>query len=61
MDLYHERWAIEELYKISKRIAQIEEFRAKTERGVKQEIYAHLLLINLSRFLNSILKTTCLL
>lgn len=50
MDLYHERWTIEELYKINKRVAEIEEFRAKTERGVKQEIYAHLLLINLSRF-----------
>lgn len=49
-DLYHERWSIEELYKISKRIVDIEEFHSKTERGVKQEIYAHLLLINLSRF-----------
>jgi hypothetical protein len=49
-DLYHERWSIEELYKISKNIVDIEEFHSKTERGVKQEIYAHLLLINLSRF-----------
>lgn len=49
-ELYHERWSIEELYKISKRIVDIEEFHSKTERGVKQEIYAHLLLINLSRF-----------
>ena len=48
--LYHERWNIEELYKISKKIVDIEEFHSKTERGVKQEIYAHLLLINLSRF-----------
>lgn len=50
LDLYHERWSIEELYKISKRIVAIEEFHSKTERGIKQEIYAHLLLINLSRF-----------
>lgn len=50
MELYHERWDIEELYKITKQIASIEEFRSKTERGVKQEIYAHLLLVNLSRF-----------
>ncbi len=49
-NLYHERWSIEELYKISKKIVDIEEFHSKTERGVKQEIYAHLLLINLSRF-----------
>lgn len=49
-DLYHERWSIEELYKVSKEIVDIEEFHSKTERGVKQEIYAHLLLVNLSRF-----------
>ena len=49
-DLYHERWSIEELYKISKNIIDIEDFHSKIERGVKQEIYAHLLLINLSRF-----------
>lgn len=49
-DLYHERWNVEELYKISKKIVDIEEFHSKTERGVKQEIYAHLLLVNLSRF-----------
>ena len=50
MDLYHERWKIEELYKITKQITEIEEFHSKTERGVKQEIYAHLLLVNLSQF-----------
>ncbi|KIE05697.1 hypothetical protein NF27_DN00130 [Candidatus Jidaibacter acanthamoeba] len=49
-DLYHERWSIEELYKISKKIINIDEFHSKTGRGVKQEVYAHLLLINLSRF-----------
>ncbi len=49
-NLYHERWDIEELYKISKQIIDIENFHSKTERGVKQEIHAHILLINLSRF-----------
>lgn len=49
-EIYHERWSIEELYKISKNIVDIEEFHSKTERGVKQEIYAHLLLVNLARF-----------
>ncbi len=48
--LYHERWMIEELYKISKNIMEIENFHSKTERGIRQEIYAHLLLINISRF-----------
>lgn len=49
-DLYHEGWSIEELYKISKRIVAIKEFHSKTERSIKQEIYAHLLFLNLSRF-----------
>jgi len=48
--LYHERWGVEEFYKISKHIIDIEQFHSKTERGVCQEIYAHILLINLSRF-----------
>ena len=43
------RWGIEELYKISKRF--IEEFHSKTACRVKQELYAHILLNNLSRFL----------
>mgnify|MGYP001591157980 FL=1 len=48
-DLYHGRWGIEELYKISKNYIDVEDFHSKTERGIKQEIYAHALLINLSR------------
>lgn len=47
--IYHGRWGIEELYKISKRFINIEEFHSKTERGVKQELYAHALLINIAR------------
>ena|SRR5438552_331324 len=49
VDLYHGRWGIEELYKISKNFIDIEDFHAQTERGVKQELYGHLLLINLTR------------
>lgn len=49
-EIYHGRWGIEELYKISKQFIDIEDFHAKTARGVKQELYAHLLLINLARF-----------
>jgi len=48
-DLYHSRWGIEELYKVSKVDINIEEFHSKTERGVKQEIFGHALLINLAR------------
>ena len=52
-ELYHKRWNIEELYKISKIITDLEIFHSKTERGVKQEIYAHFVLINISRFFES--------
>lgn len=49
MDVYHSRWGIEELYKISKRLFVVEDFHAKSERGVKQELFAHFVLITLSR------------
>jgi len=48
-DVYHARWGVEELYKVSKRIFVIEDFHAKTERGVKQEIFAHFALITMNR------------
>lgn len=49
IDVYHERWGVEELYKVSKRIFIIEDFHAKSERGVKQEIFAHFALITMNR------------
>jgi hypothetical protein len=49
MDVYHGRWSIEELYKVSQRIFIIEDFHGKTERGVKQEIFAHFVLITINR------------
>ena len=36
--------------KISKVILDLENFHAKSERGVKQEVYDHFILINLARF-----------
>ncbi|ECD9518118.1 transposase [Salmonella enterica subsp. diarizonae] len=48
-DLYHHRWSIEELYKLSKSIICIEDFHSQSEKGVKQEIQAHILLLNLAR------------
>lgn len=48
-DLYHYRWNIEELYKLSKSILYIEDFHSQSEKGVKQEIQAHILLLNLTR------------
>ena len=38
-----------ELYKISKEFINVEDFHSKTERGVKRELYAHVLLINITR------------
>jgi hypothetical protein len=51
--VYHGRWGIEELYKISKEFINVEDFHSKTERGVKQELYAHVLLINIGRIFES--------
>lgn len=48
-DAYHARWGVEELYKVSKQIIAVEEFHAKTLRGVKQELYAHFVLITMNR------------
>jgi hypothetical protein len=48
-NLYFARWGVEELYKISKCMFHIEDFHAKTERGVKQELYAHFALITMNR------------
>ena len=52
-DLYHSRWGIEELYKISKQVINVEDFHAKSKRGIKQEVFAHLVLITLSRIFSN--------
>ena len=49
IDIYHARWGVEELYKISKCIYIVEDFHSKNERGVKQEIFAHFALITMNR------------
>lgn len=51
--VYHSRWGIEELYKISKVLINIEEFHSTTDRGIKQELYAHALLINIARIIEA--------
>ena len=52
-NVYHSRWGIEELYKISKQLMKIEEFHGQSERGVKQELYAHFVLITLTRIFSN--------
>ena len=46
-DLYHGRWSIEELYKTSKTL--ITEFHARSERGIRQELYAMFTLVAVTR------------
>ena len=48
-DLYHGRWSVEELYKISKQLPGIESFHGRSERTVKQELWAHFTLIAIAR------------
>jgi hypothetical protein len=50
-DLYHARWGVEELYKVSKRIIQVDDFHARSERGIRQELFAHYALITLGRII----------
>lgn len=50
---YHERWGIEELYKMSKVLIEVQDFHGKSERGVKQELYAHFVIITLSRIFSN--------
>ena len=51
-DLYHRRWSIEELYKVSKQTIAVDAFHGRTERGVRQELYAHFNLIAMTRLLS---------
>ena len=48
-DLYHARWGIEEMYKISKQFLEVDQFHGQRERLVKQELYAHFNLIAMAR------------
>ncbi len=48
-EVYHARWGIEELYKISKNMLIVDDFHGRSERAVKQELFAHFVLITMSR------------
>ena len=52
-DLYHGRWGIEELFRISKTVIAVDEFHSRTERGIRQELYAHFNLIAMTRLLSN--------
>ncbi len=50
VDLYHRRWQIETIYREWKHGLDIQNLRSHTPPGVIKEIYAHLLLSNLVRW-----------
>ena len=50
-DLYHARWGVEELYKVSKQFLEVDQFHGRSERLVKQELFAHFNLIAMTRLL----------
>ncbi len=52
-EAYQGRWGIEELYKVSKRLIKVEQFHAQTERGVRQELFAHFTVVALTRSLGN--------
>lgn len=51
VNLYYERWEIEEHYKMNKELFKVENFHSKSENGILQEIYAQLILSNLTRYI----------
>ncbi len=47
------RWGIEELYQVSKRLMPVGQFHTRTERGVRQELFAHFTVVALARSLGN--------
>jgi len=47
--VYHSRWGVEELYKTAKQHLSLKSFHGQSERHVKQELYAHFVLITWMR------------
>ena len=52
-EMYRSRLSIEELYKVSKSIVEVDQFHGRSERGVRQELYAHFNLIAMARLLSN--------
>ncbi len=52
-DLYHSRWGVEEMIKVSKLITGVEDFHSKNDTGVKQELFAHFLMITLQKIIEA--------
>lgn len=52
-EVYHGRWSVEEFYKIPKSFLGVEIFHSKNIRGVKQELYASILMVTIARILTN--------
>lgn len=50
IELYHRRWGIETIYREWKHTLDLQNLRSQTPRGILKEVYAHLLLSNLVRW-----------
>ena len=50
-DLYHQRWGIEESYKLFKARVEVENFSGKTALAVKQDFFAKIFMMSLSAVL----------
>lgn len=51
VDLYFRRWAIESHYRDEKTVLNIETFHSRTENGIRQELYAVLIMTVIARLL----------
>lgn len=51
--VYHSRWGHEEMLKVSKEITGVKDFHSKYELGVKQELFAHFVIITLLKIVES--------
>jgi hypothetical protein len=51
-DLYHNRWPVEESYKIMKSRIEIENFTGKSPEAVKQDFHARIFTVNLTSILS---------
>jgi hypothetical protein len=50
-ELYHDRWPVEESYKIFKSRIELENFTGKSVEAVKQDFYARIFMLNLTSML----------
>jgi hypothetical protein len=51
IDLYFKRWEVESYYRDEKVLLEIEQFHSKTNNGIKQELYAALIMAVITRIL----------